>query len=702
MIDHISHDQNDIIDIEDWLDDLPTVKAAIKAEQEEKERLHQQRNSTGTDASECDHECAELSDEPALDLESAGQPVPVPVVPSDEATTNCEPVGSEAEVPEGGVSVAVDDALDAPEEDRKPVSNQLISFPVSAALQKSPSAPTARADTQSIPDGYALFSDGIYKLPAEDVGELIHICSPLQFVASFSDCNGGGWGRLALVTDPDGRSHEVRVSMSDLTCQPGRVISDLVGRGLILSADKKSKDRLLALLKAWKPSETLVAADRTGWTDEDCTSFLAGETAIGSRQMLAPMTGKLYSSAGTAQDWRENVGMLCRDNPMMILAVSLAFTGPLLLPLGLHGGGLHFRGTSSSGKTTLLTLAASVWGSRDLISQWRATSNGLEAIAASRNDMLLPLDEIAEIRPRDLHEGIYMLANGTGKTRMTTDAVLADTARWRLALISSGEISIDEKLREGRLTAMDGHGVRLLDIEADSRSHGVFDVLHGEKDAAAFADQVRRVSRRFHGTAGPEFVRQLISRRTLTRVDGHDTTIRTSADTWLDALPDKADGPTMRAARRFALIGHCGSLATELNLTGWSNGSAINVAKEAFFNWHDNRYSDRIEAANVAVAPLKLFLNDNLTSLTPINGSQVASSAQLGWRDATRVYLPPQTWSSIYPGPSGAAAATALIDAKILVAGDDKRPMRKASRAIPGRPRLYTVNIDRVMALRAS
>ena len=30
MIDHISHDQNDIIDIEDWLDDLPTVKAAIR------------------------------------------------------------------------------------------------------------------------------------------------------------------------------------------------------------------------------------------------------------------------------------------------------------------------------------------------------------------------------------------------------------------------------------------------------------------------------------------------------------------------------------------------------------------------------------------------------------------------------------------------------------------------------------------------
>jgi len=137
----------------------------------------------------------------------------------------------------------------------------------------------------------------------------------------------------------------------------------------------------------------------------------------------------------------------------MILAASLAFSGPLLAPLGQLGGGLHFRGASSSGKTTLLNLAASVWGDRQLITQWRATTNGLEAIAATLNDMLLPLDEIAEILPRELHQAIYMLANGTGKARMTKEVVLADQARWRLALISSGEISVDEKLKEAGLDA---------------------------------------------------------------------------------------------------------------------------------------------------------------------------------------------------------------------------------------------------------
>lgn len=625
-----------------------------------------------------------------------------PATTPDDSDTNPEdlsPVEKEMPVIENAVTPV------EPVESHD-TSGVVISFPGTAAIAPDAMVPERASSppVDTLPRGYALFDDGLYELPADAEGEPIYICSPLQIVASYSNAAGSGWGRLALVTDPGGRSHEVRISMSDLTCKPNQVIADLVGRGLTLGADRKSKDRLLGLLKAWKPRETLIYADRTGWTDAECTSFLAGEISIGKRGVLPPMTGALYTSAGTAQEWRDSVGMLCRDNPMMMLAVSLAFTGPLLLPLGWQGGGLHFRGISSSGKTTLLTLAASVWGSRELISQWRATSNGLEVIAMRRNDMLLPLDEIAEIRPHDLNESVYMLANGSGKTRMTKDATLADTARWRLALISSGEISIEEKLREGRLTTKEGHDVRLLDIEADSRRHGVFDVLHGANDAAAFSDEIRRVSQRFHGTAGPEFVRQLITRRMLANVAGHNATIQASAANWLASLPAPADGPTMRAARRFALIGHCGSLATELNLTGWSNGSAITTAKEAFLAWYDNRYGDRLDSANTVVAPLLQFLDKNLASLTPMNaaGAQTTGNAPLGWRDDTRAYLPPETWSTIFPGILGMSAATALLAVGILAHGDNMRPMRKAPRAIPGRPRLYTVNVERVMNFKAS
>lgn len=63
---------------------------------------------------------------------------------------------------------------------------------------------------------------------------------------------------------------------------------------------------------------------------------------------------------GTLDDWKANVATYCVGNTVMTTVVSLAFVGPLLEVLGRNGGGLHLRGKSSKGKTTLQQAAASV------------------------------------------------------------------------------------------------------------------------------------------------------------------------------------------------------------------------------------------------------------------------------------------------------------------------------------------------------
>jgi putative DNA primase/helicase len=45
------------------------------------------------------------------------------------------------------------------------------------------------------------------------------------------------------------------------------------------------------------------------------------------------------------------------------------------------------------------------------MNSWRATSNGLEAVAEASNDALLYLDEIGQVRPQEAEEVAYMLAN---------------------------------------------------------------------------------------------------------------------------------------------------------------------------------------------------------------------------------------------------------------------------------------------------
>lgn len=71
---------------------------------------------------------------------------------------------------------------------------------------------------------------------------------------------------------------------------------------------------------------------------------------------------------------------MCR-NSRLIFGVSVALAAPLLGICYEENGGFHLRGASSTGKTTILYAAASVFGGKDFIQRWRATANGLEATA---------------------------------------------------------------------------------------------------------------------------------------------------------------------------------------------------------------------------------------------------------------------------------------------------------------------------------
>jgi putative DNA primase/helicase len=83
-----------------------------------------------------------------------------------------------------------------------------------------------------------------------------------------------------------------------------------------------------------------------------------------------------YGAKGTLDDWRQSVSILAGNHELPALAISASFAGPLLQLAGQESGGIHFFGNSSTGKTTLLKLAASVWGDGGLVRSWRATSNG--------------------------------------------------------------------------------------------------------------------------------------------------------------------------------------------------------------------------------------------------------------------------------------------------------------------------------------
>jgi uncharacterized protein (DUF927 family) len=290
-----------------------------------------------------------------------------------------------------------------------------------------------------------------------------------------------------------------------------------------------------------------------------------------------------YVESGTADDWRDSVAALAAGNTRLVFALSAAFAGNLAEIVGEDSGGFHLRGASSSGKSTALKLAASVWGNPSTYMRlWRGTVNGLEGLATLHNDGLLILDEIGQIDPDDAGEAAYMLANGQGKVRASRNGTARSAQRWRLLFLSAGEESLSAVMTRAGKQSTAGQEIRLADIEADAGSGmGIFETLHGHSNAAALALAIKEASAKYHGATGKEWLRYLVANRAGLK-DLIPAQIKRLVT---EIVPVSAAGQVERVARCFALVAIAGELATHCKLTGWPEGEAIHAARKCFAAW---------------------------------------------------------------------------------------------------------------------
>jgi uncharacterized protein (DUF927 family) len=287
----------------------------------------------------------------------------------------------------------------------------------------------------------------------------------------------------------------------------------------------------------------------------------------------------------TLDEWRDAIAASALGNSRLILSISAALAAPLLALTGEDGGGFHFRGASSSGKSTALAVAGSVWGGgglRGFTHNWRATANGLEGLALLRNDALLCLDELSQVEPKEAGQAAYMLANGAGKARAGREGQARRVTEWRLLFLSNGEIALADKIREGGGRIAAGMEVRVIDLRADAGAGlGLFEDLHGAPDAATFAQDLKVAAGRFYGTAARAFLRGLVPELPTIReqIGGLRRAFIASA------VPQGSDGQVRRVADRFALVAAAGELATSLGITGWPAGAARDAALRGLRDW---------------------------------------------------------------------------------------------------------------------
>ena len=436
------------------------------------------------------------------------------------------------------------------------------------------------------------------------------VCAPLHVAAAVRDPRNIGWGLLVEFDDADRVLHRVIVPAAMFRGDGAEVAGLLLDAGLKIAP--RGKPALLEFLQTSAPKERARLTARTGWHDAgpDGAVFVLPDGAIGpnaGKWIYESEAGPAHTFAmrGTLAEWRSEVAALCGGNSRLLFAVSVCFASPMLFLLGAESGGFHFRSNSSDGKTTALRVAASVCGGHDFMQRWRATSNGLEALASAHCDAPLLLDELAQMDPREAGEVAYMLANGSGKSRAGRTGGARDRASWRLLFLSSGEVGLSEHLAEVGKTPRAGQELRLAEIPADAGAGlGVFENLHDYASGSEFAKALERAARRHFGTAFHAFVAKLIQFQ-----DEIPELVRAAQKQFEAAcLNDAAHGQARRVAGRFALVGAAGELATKWGITGWQPGEALQAGRTCFDAWLSRRGGQGNQEERAMLSQIREFL----------------------------------------------------------------------------------------------
>jgi uncharacterized protein (DUF927 family) len=508
------------------------------------------------------------------------------------------------------------------------------------------------------------------------------VCSPLQVVAKTRDERNGEWGRLLEWRDDDGKLHRWAMPLEMLEGDGTDVRRELARLGLQISSNQSERSLLAAYIKVSPVEARARCVERLGWHDG---VFVLPSGAVGESKELKVFQNSnavepAYSVAGSVAEWRENVAGLAEGNSRLTFAISVAFAGALADITGEDSGGFHFRGASSSGKSTSLRVAASVWGNpSQYVRLWRGTVNGLEGMAVMHNDGLLILDEISQIDPGAAGDAAYMLANGQGKVRAQRNGMARPPQRWRLFFLSAGEESLSAIMaRAGKRTSA-GQEIRLADIEADAGAgKGIFENIHGHQNAAAIAGAIKAASDKNYGAVGLAWLESVARNRqqlAATLIESIDQFV-------MDIVPPNAASQVGRVARRFALAAVAGELATHYGLTGWPQGEAMRGARECFSAWLEAFGGNGNREGRAILEHVRAFFEKHGASrfeyMHATDDQRVYNRA--GFisirEDGSREFwvLGEAFRSEICDGFNERTVKTVLIDAGMLVPGKDGKP----------------------------
>lgn len=198
-----------------------------------------------------------------------------------------------------------------------------------------------------------------------------------------------------------------------------------------------------------------------GWKEIDGMPIYLGQNIISDDEtMLSEYSGKLdLKPRGSIEDivTMLNKEIIGTEEWSKLEAVLSAAVGSLLLSFANHFWNadlnnviLHLFGGSSNGKSTALTLFASVATNPEKKKGYwlifASTEGSLVKRIGNNEGLPVVIDELSGVTKKELDGFVYTIGNGEEKDRLKPGGIgLQDSAAFQTVILSSGEISLLKK-----------------------------------------------------------------------------------------------------------------------------------------------------------------------------------------------------------------------------------------------------------------
>jgi putative DNA primase/helicase len=453
----------------------------------------------------------------------------------------------------------------------------------------------------------------------------------------------GGAGRLLEFVDDDGKLHEIFIQMSEISGKCEQFFGRLMDAGFICSNRKIDRDSIVRYILQTKVQQRVTRTLKTGWVG-DVFAFPDKVCGVADTRVVCTAP-HIREVKGTLADWQSNVARYCVGNSRLVLGVCAAFASSVLKIFNHENVGFHIIGASSSGKTTCLNVASSVFGTP--LNSWRATDNGLEGLAVQHNDALLILDELAQINPAQAGDAVYMLANGASKSRADKYGNPLKTNAWRLMFLSSGETNLDLHMKSAKQRVRAGQELRFINVPAeplmqDGEPHGVFENIHAFPNGSAFAQNLSAKAAQFNGLAIEAFLEKIT--QDLADMRGYCAEVAKH----LHAAYEKQQlsGQNQRILEHFIFLSVVGEYARFV--TGWESGEATKGCLKCFDDWLEAEGSEGAREEQQIIEQVQLFFEQHAESrLQDLNDTTRPVSNMVGYKDESFYYVTPQAFKAV-------------------------------------------------------